>query len=61
MLEPPAVSPLVPTTSGFNTGASVPQAAFGAAELARQRAAKKAAVRTFTNADVQQLHDAEAK
>jgi hypothetical protein len=61
MVESPAGYSVVPVTSSFNTGASVPQAAFGAAELASQRAAKKPAVRTFTNADVEQLRDAERK
>ncbi|HEX4489528.1 MAG TPA: hypothetical protein VH088_24860 [Terriglobales bacterium] len=61
MVDSPAASLVVPVTPAFNTGASMPQGAFGAAELASQRAAKKPAVRTFTNADVQQLHDAEPK
>jgi len=49
------------SSTGFNTGASMPQDAFGVARLIGGRSANKASVRTFTNADVQQMHDAEAK
>jgi hypothetical protein len=53
--------PAIETSTSFNTGASIPQEAFGAAQLAGGRSLGKPAVRTFTNADVQQLRDAEAK
>ncbi len=47
------------SVNGFNTGSSMPQDAFGLAQLAKDRPAKKPASRTFSNSDVDRLHSAD--
>lgn len=45
----------------FNTGASMPQEAFGVAELVGGKTQSRPAVRKFSNSDVEQLHAADPR
>lgn len=52
-----ASSQATPSPEVFNSGASMPQDAFGAAQLANGRAPNRPAVRKFTNGDLPQTNN----
>jgi hypothetical protein len=62
MWETQAETPRAQTSSaparGFNTGASIPQDAYGVAQLASETGPNRPAVRKFTNSDIEQMHNA---
>jgi hypothetical protein len=48
----------IASAPGFESGASMPEDAFGLAQLARGRPASRPAVRKFTNSDIEKMHPA---